>query len=48
MFRIPAYDPVAIAVGYAPALSVGSLGITLTAVRRRVAEKDECQGVAGL
>jgi len=25
-----------------------SLGISLTAVRRRLVEKDECQGVAGL
>ena len=30
------------------ALSVGSLGISLTAVRRRLVEKDEYQGVAGL
>ncbi len=28
--------------------SLGSLGISLTAVRRRLVEKDECQGVAGL
>ena len=31
-----------------PALSVGSLGISLTARRRRLMEKDERQGVAGL
>src|SRR5262249_56360696 len=27
---------------------VGSLGISLTAVRHRLVEEDECQGVAGL
>src|SRR6185312_10475434 len=31
-----------------PEPSVGSLGISVYALRRRLVEKDECQGVAGL